>query len=412
MNQLSTGPSQSWQGSQSRSNPFFRGGNPFRGHDYPWDEGLDAVELLKSLGAQRVRLQSNGEVICCCPLPGHGDRNPSFSMNTRKTGHPAHCWSCGWEGNPITLIEEVFDLHRGAARSHLTRFGAKFRESAAYVPSRNNFRGAGRKPRGDNFFVQIRVVRRIVERERLTRADLPKRIMEELGLKKSRVYEIIKKMRTKNFLNLNEECFWESGRSEKEGKEEELNNEPYISSPSIEKSECHAYSGSPKPNPLSGTERPENVTLICACGCNRQLSGRSDKRHFEPSCRKRAQRARIRAMTPEPEFKYNHNESATENLARYFPSMFGKEVMEAKKRRQENLKRQSEIFRELRRRQHIKELHGWKDANDAEEFIKDARGFVYQLKWRSVCAAYGIHGSSDEALREELAALEREEVLV
>ena len=41
----------------------------------------------------------------CCPLPGHSEKTPSFSIN--EPGQYYHCFGCGKGGDVIKFIEEV-----------------------------------------------------------------------------------------------------------------------------------------------------------------------------------------------------------------------------------------------------------------------------------------------------------------
>lgn len=64
-------------------------------------------ELLEDYGVEKIH-ESGEQLVCCCPLPGHKDNNPSFSINS-ITGLFI-CFGCGKKGNYfhfISLMEGI-----------------------------------------------------------------------------------------------------------------------------------------------------------------------------------------------------------------------------------------------------------------------------------------------------------------
>lgn len=64
-------------------------------------------QVLEDYGVEQIH-ESGKQLTCCCPLPGHRDTNPSFSINS-ETGLFI-CFGCGKKGNYfhfISLMEEI-----------------------------------------------------------------------------------------------------------------------------------------------------------------------------------------------------------------------------------------------------------------------------------------------------------------
>lgn len=78
-------------------------------------------ELLNELGI--VYLENSGELWASCPNPKHPDHNPSWSISEDTGRH--HCFSCGFEGGPIKLIEKVLGLDRFGAKAWLRDFQSR-----------------------------------------------------------------------------------------------------------------------------------------------------------------------------------------------------------------------------------------------------------------------------------------------
>ena len=68
---------------------------------------LDFLEFLKSLSI-KLKWKSGNEYNCRCPFPDHEDKNPSFSVNKEKKIF--HCFGCGKSGDPISFVEQYFNL--------------------------------------------------------------------------------------------------------------------------------------------------------------------------------------------------------------------------------------------------------------------------------------------------------------
>ena len=67
---------------------------------------VDGKEILESLGV-RISMISGEEILCHCPFTENhknGDRNPSFSFNTKRLVY--NCFSCGG-GNLTSLVKTL-----------------------------------------------------------------------------------------------------------------------------------------------------------------------------------------------------------------------------------------------------------------------------------------------------------------
>jgi len=65
--------------------------------------------LAAALEARGIALQRQGaDVVCCCPLPEHDDRTPSFHLTEDGAGQSvAHCFGCDWAGNVFQLLQHL-----------------------------------------------------------------------------------------------------------------------------------------------------------------------------------------------------------------------------------------------------------------------------------------------------------------
>ena len=72
-------------------------------------ERIDILKLSEHLKFEG-KIQS-GNLLCCCPLPDHNDKNPSFSLKISGENKGVwQCFSCGAKGNSIHLVQRVLDL--------------------------------------------------------------------------------------------------------------------------------------------------------------------------------------------------------------------------------------------------------------------------------------------------------------
>ena len=70
-------------------------------------QNIDAEELLDNLGAEKVSKIGN-RLRCLCLHPDHDDSNPSFYFHLEKDNFT--CYSCGWYGDAIELVQVVKEL--------------------------------------------------------------------------------------------------------------------------------------------------------------------------------------------------------------------------------------------------------------------------------------------------------------
>ena len=70
------------------------------------------VDILKLAEYLKLEGQIRGhDLLCCCPLPEHDDKNPSFRLGLRDNCKGLwYCFSCGAKGNTIHLIQRVLSL--------------------------------------------------------------------------------------------------------------------------------------------------------------------------------------------------------------------------------------------------------------------------------------------------------------
>ena len=103
---------------------------------------IDLDDFVRSLSDGEGR-PSGGNSWFRCPMPGHEDRSPSFSV--RKGDRHWQCWSCGAKGSgPIDLVMAVRGLELGPAVQWLgERFGGR---EATDIPSTINRTASPRPP--------------------------------------------------------------------------------------------------------------------------------------------------------------------------------------------------------------------------------------------------------------------------
>ena len=65
--------------------------------------------LAAVLGARGTALHKQGaDLVCCCPLPEHNDKTPSFHVTESENGESiAHCFGCDWAGNVFQLLQKL-----------------------------------------------------------------------------------------------------------------------------------------------------------------------------------------------------------------------------------------------------------------------------------------------------------------
>ena len=74
-------------------------------------------EILEERDVE-LRCVSQGWM-CRCPLPGHSDTNPSFSISA--DGYLFHCFGCGQGGDVFRLVELLDGVSFLAARETLAK---------------------------------------------------------------------------------------------------------------------------------------------------------------------------------------------------------------------------------------------------------------------------------------------------
>lgn len=72
-------------------------------------DGVDLPALIERWGGVTLQ-RRGGELVCSCPLPGHDDRTPSFTVNQEK--RLFHCFGCGRGGDVF-----AYAMHQGGTHS-------------------------------------------------------------------------------------------------------------------------------------------------------------------------------------------------------------------------------------------------------------------------------------------------------
>lgn len=67
-----------------------------------------ANDIVDVIGSYCNLEQKGGSYWACCPLPGHMEKTPSFSVNS--SGQFYHCFGCGRGGDVIKFIQEIESL--------------------------------------------------------------------------------------------------------------------------------------------------------------------------------------------------------------------------------------------------------------------------------------------------------------
>jgi hypothetical protein len=256
-----------------------------------WDSDLDAEELLKSLGLFNV--QRNGrELEAECPFC----KRHKFSMSLVKQGHPWQCWTCPDAGEPIGLVMKVLDVERDEAKRILEKFGARFGKKRPFH--------SGKKLKG---LAQEAFVSGAIEQNpNIARREIVELLSQNFNIKERAAYKRIKTMGLFwGIVRIHQSC----GNTLISQNRPSQVFQPTKTQFKLDLSLTTKSSTTKKPS-FGLPEHPSvnekcNVTLICACGCNRQLSGRRGKLYFDASCRKRASRARINLVKSAS--KYSHN---------------------------------------------------------------------------------------------------------
>lgn len=126
------------------------------------------IKMLEMLGSPRHKIKrSSNNIIACCPLGGHADKNPSFTIRINSNGPSSwQCFSCGEKANKTISMLYKIKENGGSWREDIHNLiNEDERESAVYQVSRlkdwqnqrkyNNDQVAGRKPYGESgYFVQ------------------------------------------------------------------------------------------------------------------------------------------------------------------------------------------------------------------------------------------------------------------
>ncbi|MEM3008307.1 MAG: CHC2 zinc finger domain-containing protein [Nitrososphaerales archaeon] len=79
------------------------------------------IDILEALGTKPSRI-ANGEIFASCPLPGHIDNNPSFSI--RQGDWIWHCFACNEGGNLIKLVMLCLEMTKQQATEWLNQYNA------------------------------------------------------------------------------------------------------------------------------------------------------------------------------------------------------------------------------------------------------------------------------------------------
>jgi hypothetical protein len=109
----------------------------------------DIALTLPELGINIEKINKKGEAWALCPSPKHFERKASWSINLDSGEH--NCFSCGWGGNYLYLVEQVT--------------GLKQDEAEAWVRKRGGIGVARKKLRGEKAYEARKA-------EEITEADL------------------------------------------------------------------------------------------------------------------------------------------------------------------------------------------------------------------------------------------------
>lgn len=103
-------------------------------------KALDIARVLAVLGVRAER--RGGSLWASCPLPGHRDSTPSWSIlaSGERAGN-WYCHGCGRGGGPVELVVAIRGMDRDAAREWLrsyerTSWSAPIIEVSARIPAR------------------------------------------------------------------------------------------------------------------------------------------------------------------------------------------------------------------------------------------------------------------------------------
>lgn len=79
------------------------------------------IRMLEMLGSNTSRLKrTGGNIVACCPLGGHEDKNPSFTIKINPSGPSSwHCYSCGEKANKTVSILYKVQQHGGGWRDDI-----------------------------------------------------------------------------------------------------------------------------------------------------------------------------------------------------------------------------------------------------------------------------------------------------
>ena len=95
----------------------------------------DANNVVDILGEfTTFKNSSRGQYMGCCPLPGHNEKTPSFSVSEVKQVY--HCFGCGKSGNIFDALKELRNQSFPEAVEYLA--------NRASIPIPNEMRGGGK----------------------------------------------------------------------------------------------------------------------------------------------------------------------------------------------------------------------------------------------------------------------------
>ncbi len=73
------------------------------------DRVIDTNNLVDLVSEYTALKRSGSNLMGCCPLPGHNEKSPSFSVSESKQLY--HCFGCGRSGNLIGFVKEMKGLN-------------------------------------------------------------------------------------------------------------------------------------------------------------------------------------------------------------------------------------------------------------------------------------------------------------
>ena len=97
----------------------------------------EKTNIVDVVGSYCTLKKKGSSYWACCPLPGHSERTPSFSVN--EPGQFYKCFGCGKGGNVYTFVMEMENLDFiGAVRFLAEKAGMEVEETerkdGKYIP--------------------------------------------------------------------------------------------------------------------------------------------------------------------------------------------------------------------------------------------------------------------------------------